>query len=70
MFIQLRKSEAKKCFSVGTIQKMILRKSAEDAEEIRKAEDLALMNRVLDEMEKKFILVPRDSAEGKRLCQT
>ena len=55
---------------MGTVQKMILRKSVEDQEAARASEDAALVNRVLDEIEKKYICIPRDSPEGKRLCQT
>jgi hypothetical protein len=69
MAFQLRKQGPKQVFSLGTVRKMVLRKSAEDAEDIRKAEDAALVNQVLDQIEKEFICIPRDSPEGKRLCQ-
>jgi hypothetical protein len=70
MAFQLRKQDPKQVFSLGTVRKMVLRKSAEDAEEIRKAEDAALVNRVLDEIEKTYICFPRNSPEGKKLCQS
>jgi hypothetical protein len=47
--------------SLGTVRKFQLAKKAEADSTQRVLEDEALINRVFDEINKKYILVPRDA---------